>query len=308
MEKNGSLANGSGEAVKTMIPKPFDYHSPDTLDEALDLFDSLGSKAKILAGGQSLIPIMKLRLAAPEHIIDLNRIRGLDYIKDAGDKIVIGALTRHSQILNSSLLNEKIPIMHETAKLIGDYQVRNLGTLAGSLVHCDPGGDWGSCMIALHAELKIKGKGTSRSIPIDDFLVDTFQSSLKPNEILTEVIVPVPKGRSGGAYVKFERKAGDFASVAIASQLSLDHDGNCNYIGIGLTAVGPTNLRARKAEQSLLGKKVDSSSIEEASAAASEECSPVSDPVRGSAEYKRAMVRVYAERSLRLAHERALKK
>jgi aerobic carbon-monoxide dehydrogenase medium subunit len=291
-----------------MIPKPFEYHSPTTLDEALLLFQNLGSKAKILAGGQSLIPIMKLRLASPENIIDLNRISGLDYVKEEGDKVMIGALARHSQILASPLLGEKIPIMIETARLIGDYQVRNLGTLAGSLVHCDPGGDWGSCMLALRAELRARGSDRSRSISIDDFLVDTFQSSLEPGEILTEVVVPIPKGKSGGAYVKFERKAGDFASVAVASQITLGQDGNCSYIGIGLTAVGPANLRASKAEQRMLGKKIDASAIEEASAAASEECSPVSDPVRGSAEYKRAMVRVYTERSLKIAHARALKK
>lgn len=287
-----------------MIPRSFEYFDPSTVEEAISLLQRYGTDAKVLAGGQSLIPIMKLRLASPSYVIDLNRISGLDYIREENRKLRIGALVRHRQIINSELIRHSVPIMTETAELVGDAQVRNLGTVAGSLAHCDPGGDWGSTMIALRATVKVSGPRGIRDVRIDDFFEGTFQPSLNPGEIVTEVEVPIPKETSGGAYVKFERKAGDFASVGVACQLSLDRTGVCTYAGIGLTAVAPTNIRAKKAEDVLLGKKIAQSEVNRAARDASESAEPVSDPIRGSAEYKKAMVEVFAKRALDIALER----
>jgi aerobic carbon-monoxide dehydrogenase medium subunit len=287
-----------------VIPRSFEYFDPSSVEETLELLHKHGSDAKVLAGGQSLIPIMKLRLASPSYIVDLNRIPGLDYILEDRGKMLIGALVRHRQIVNSELIKKKIPIMTETAELIGDSQVRNLGTLVGSLVHCDPGGDWGSTMIALRATIKVAGQNGARVIKIDDFFEGTFQSAIGSDELVTEVEVPIPKEREGGAYMKFERKAGDFASVGVACQLSFDRSGICTYAGIGLTAAAPTNIRAKKAEDALLGKKISGDDSSRAAKEASEIATPVSDPIRGSAEYKKAMVELFTRRAIDIAATR----
>jgi carbon-monoxide dehydrogenase medium subunit len=287
-----------------MIPRPFVYFCPSTESEALALLKDYKGEAKILAGGMSLIPLMKLRLVSPNYIIDINRIENLSYIKQEGDKIKIGALTRYHDIEKSDFLKRIFPILCETASWIGDPQVRNMGTIGGSLSHADPSGDMGSCIIALRGELVIKSENKERTISIDNFFLDTFTTALQPDEMLKEIIINVPKERSGGAYLKLERRAGDFAIAAVAAQISLDPKGICTYAGIGLTAVGPTNLRAKKAEEFLLGKELNDKVIEEAAEIAASESKPMDDPLRGSAEYKRAMVKVLTKRALKVALNR----
>jgi aerobic carbon-monoxide dehydrogenase medium subunit len=288
-----------------MVPRKFEYFAPSTLKDATSLLKKYGSDAKVLAGGMSLIPVMKLRLGSPPYIVDLNRIPGLDYIKPTGGMLLIGALARHHAFEVSKVVREKVPLLAETAGWIGDPQVRNMGTIGGSLSHCDPSGDWGAAMLALRASLKVRGPSKERTIAIDDFLVDTFTSALKEDEILTEIRVPIPRPRSGGAYVKLERRSGDFATAAVAVQISLDAKGVCSYAGIGLTALGSKNLRASKAEAALLGKPLTAKAIQEASEAAGEDAQPMADPLRGSAEYKTEMARVYTRRGLESAVQRA---
>lgn len=260
----------------------------------------------------SLIPLMKMRLASPMYIIDINRIEGLDYIRLSpdGKTILVGSLARHRSIETSPTVLRHVPLMSETAAMIGDPQIRNRGTIGGSLAHSDPSGDWAAAVIALGGAVRVSGSSGERTIPIEEFLVDTFTTALKEDEIVTQVSAPVPAAGSGSAYLKLERKAGDFATVGVAAQLTLDQrpDGDyCSYAGIGLTAVGPKSLRARGAESCLAGKLVTQRSIAEASQAASNDCQPTDDPLRGSAGYKREMTRVYTRRALTLAAERARK-
>lgn len=290
-----------------MVPRKFEYFAPSTLKDATSLLRKHGSDAKILAGGMSLIPVMKLRLGSPAYIIDINRIPGLDSIKVTDGKLTIGALTRHHAIETSKVIRDKVPMLAETAGWIGDPQVRNMGTIGGSLSHCDPSGDWGAAVIALRGSVRIRGPSKERLLPIDDFLVDTFTSALKEDEILTEISIPVPKSRSGGAYTKLERRSGDFATAAVAVQVSIDAKGVCSYAGIGLTALGSKNLRASKAEKALLGRPVTGRTIEEASQAATEDAQPTADPLRGSVEYKTEMAKVFTKRALEQAVQRARK-
>ncbi len=288
-----------------MIPRTFQYFAPKTVNEATSLLKKYGSAAKVLAGGMSLVPVMKLRLASPSHLIDINRLSNLNYIREQRGRILIGALTRHHTLETSKLVRQKIQLLSETASWIGDPQVRNMGTIGGSLSHSDPSGDWGAAILALRGEMKVRGPGKERVIKADDFFVDTFASALKSNELLTEIRVSTPPARSGGAYMKMERKAGDFATVGVAAQLSLDSKGACSYVGIGFTALGLTNLRAKKAEAVLLGKELTERRIDEAAAAASEEAQPIPDPLRGSAEYRKEMARVFTKRGLMAALRRA---
>jgi aerobic carbon-monoxide dehydrogenase medium subunit len=288
-----------------MVPRPFQYFAPTSLAEAAALLRREGGDAKVLAGGMSLIPVMKLRLAGPSSIVDINRIRGLDYIREAGGRLLIGSMTRHHAIETSDLLRMKARLLSETAGLVGDPQVRNRGTIGGSLVHCDPSGDWGAALLAMRGSVRAVGSSGERSIPVDDFLVDTFLSAIGQDEILVEVSVPVPPPRSGGAYQKLERRAGDFPTAAVAAQVSLDADGACASVGVGLAALGPKNLRARGAEEALLGKKVTDEAIEEAAAAAGEDSQPTNDPLRGSSDYKREMAAVLTKRALAQAVKRA---
>jgi carbon-monoxide dehydrogenase medium subunit len=286
-----------------MIPAAFDYHAPSSLEEALHLLAD-HPDAKLLAGGQSLIPMMRFRLAEPGVLVDLGHVEGLSGIREEDDHVWIGAMTRHADVEGSELVRTRYPLLHEAASVIADPIVRNRGTVGGSLIHADPAGDWGSVMLAYRAELGIRGPDAERTLPIDELFVTTFMTSLDPSEVLTDIRIPVAGERSGGAYEKLERKVGDFASVAVAAQLELDGDGTCTAAGIGLTAVGPTNLRAGEAETSLVGGSVDEEAIEAASRLAAEASSPTADN-RGSVEYKRDMVRVLTARALRRAAERA---
>jgi aerobic carbon-monoxide dehydrogenase medium subunit len=304
-----TLLSRASNAPSSMVPRSFEYLSPSSLEQALSYLDEHGSDSKVLAGGQSLIPLMKLRLASPKYLIDINRVSGLDYIREESGSttIQIGSMTRHHSIETSTLLWHQAPIMPEAASMIGDPQVRNNGTLGGSLVHADPAADWGAVILALDASLKLKSSSGERVVSSSNFFVDSLTSALKANEILTEISFQVPK-ISGGSYAKLERKSGDFATVGVAAQLSLDSSGACERVGIGLTSVAQTNIRAINAESVLRGKEPTRDRIEETAKAAAEESKPEDDLLRGSAAYKRAMVRVFTERALTRALERAKRK
>jgi aerobic carbon-monoxide dehydrogenase medium subunit len=289
-----------------MIPPAFEYLRPSTIPEAIGFLQQYGDDAKILSGGQSLIPMMKFRLARPAYLIDINRIAGLSYIREEGGYLKIGALTREAELEHSPLIQSRFPIIHDTARVIADPQVRNLATLAGNLAHGDPANDHPATMLSLGAKIAATGPKGERVIPIEEFFVTLFTTALNPDEIVTEIRIPLPLPRSGGAYFKLERKVGDFATAAVAAQLTLDASGVCQQAGIGLTNVGPTPLKARTAEEFLRGKKLDDANIRQAAQLASEEAQPSAD-LRGPLEYKRGLVKELAVRALSRAVERASK-
>jgi aerobic carbon-monoxide dehydrogenase medium subunit len=286
-----------------MLPAPFEYDRPETIDEALDLLSEHGEDAKVLAGGQSLIPLMKLRFAAPARLIDVNRIPGLDGIEERDGSLRIGALVRHNQLAASDVITERYPTIATAAPMISDPIVRNLGTIGGSLAHADPSGDLGSVMIALGATIVARSKDGEREIAAADLAEGPFQSSIGATELLTEIRVPAPPPRSGGTYLKLERKVGDFATVATAIYLTLEN-GSIASTGIALTSVGLTNLRAVAAESSLAGAAPGEDAFAEAGRLAAEAAEPATD-VRGSADYKRHVVDVYVRRGLAAAAEMA---
>ena len=287
-----------------MIPPAFDYLRPNTIPEAIALLQQYGDDAKILSGGQSLIPMMKLRLARPAYLIDINRIAGLSYIKEEDGHLKIGGLTREAELESSPLIRSKYPLILDTAHVIADPQVRNLATIAGNLAHGDPANDHPATMLALGAKIVATGPAGNREIPVADFFVSLFTTALDPNEIVTEIRIPVPPARSGGAYFKLERKVGDFATAAVAAQITVDAGGVCQSAGIGLTNVGPTPLKATKAEAFLRGKKLDEANMRQAAQLAAEDAQPSSD-LRGPAEYKKALVKELAFRALSRAADRA---
>jgi aerobic carbon-monoxide dehydrogenase medium subunit len=282
-----------------VFPASFEYAAPKSLDEALSLLAE-HDDAKVLAGGQSLIPLMKLRFAAPALLVDINRIPGLDVLgEDSGDSgaLRIGALVRTSTLEHSPLLAARYPTLAAAAPLISDPIVRNQGTLVGSVCHADPQGDWASALLALDAEVVARGSGGERRIPMTEFLDGPFTSVLQHDEIATEVRVPAPRGDGSGTYLKLERKVGDFATVGVAVALTMNGD-TVERAGIGLTGVGATNIKAVEAEQSLIGRQLTDASIDEAARLAADACDPQSD-IRGTADYKREVVRVYVARGLK---------
>jgi carbon-monoxide dehydrogenase medium subunit len=287
-----------------MIPPTFDYLRPATIPEAIAMLQQYGDDAKILSGGQSLIPMMKLRLARPAYLIDINRIAGLSYVREEDGHLKIGGLTREAELESSPLIHSKYPIILDTARVIADPQVRNMATVAGNLAHGDPANDHPATMLALGAKVVATGPSGARVIPIDDFFVSLFTTALAPNEIVTEIQIPIPPQKSGGAYFKLERKVGDFATAAVAAQVTLDGNGVCQQAGIGLTNVGPTPIKATKAEAFLRGKKLDEGNLRQAAQMASDEAQPSSD-LRGPAEYKKGLVKELAFRALSRAVERA---
>jgi aerobic carbon-monoxide dehydrogenase medium subunit len=282
-----------------MYPGRFEYFSPASLDEALATLDRFGEGAKVLAGGQSLIPLMKMRFASPQAVVDINRIEGLDGLSEEGGELRIGALVRHRTCERSELLGGRWGVLGDTAPLISDPITRNMGTVAGSLAHADPQGDWGSALLAADARLVVQRSGQRREISLEDFFQGPFTTALEPNEIITEVRVPDPGPKAAGSYHKLERRVGDYATVGVAVHVAFSN-GAVSRAGIALTAVGPHNLRAIEAEQALAGAALDDDAIAEAARLAAEAARPHSD-VRGTADYKRNVVRVFTERGLRAA-------
>lgn len=283
-----------------MIPAAFEYVAPGSVAEAVELLRRHGSDAKIIAGGQSLIPMMRFRMASPALLIDIGRIPDLAYLREEQGYLRIGALTRTSEVEQSPLIGARYPLLASTAGWVADPIVRNLGTVCGSLVHADPAGDWGAALLAARAEAVIAGPDGQRTLPLDDFLVDTFTTALGEDELLTEVRVPVPTGRTGGNYQKIERKVGDFATAAVGVQVTLDAAGRVAQAGIGLCAAGPISRRATAAEACLIGQPLSEAAIAEAGAAAAAQAEPSAD-TRGPAEYKQDMFRVLTMRALRQA-------
>jgi carbon-monoxide dehydrogenase medium subunit len=282
-----------------VYPATFEYFAPTSLGEALSLLERFGDEGKVLAGGQSLIPLMKLRLAAPQAVIDINNVTELAKAPTVENGTLrIGARVRHHTIEQAGLPG-RYATLTNAAPQISDPIVRNMGTVCGSVAHADPQGDWASALMAMGAEVVTAGPGGGRSIPVSELIVGPFMTLLEPTEVVTEVRVPDPGARSGGAYLKLERKVGDFATVAVAVHVSMDN-GTIGRAGIALTAVGPSNIRAKAAEDALAGRTPDDDLIREAARLAAEAAMPHDDH-RGSAEYKRNIVRVYTERGLRSA-------
>jgi carbon-monoxide dehydrogenase medium subunit len=280
-----------------MYPSRFRYEAPGSLAEAIDLLHAAGDQAKVLAGGQSLVPLMKLRFAAPELIIDINNVPGLDYHRaEADGTIRVGALCRHAQLERSDLLKSKQPTMAAAAPLIADPIVRNRGTLVGSLCHADPQGDWASVVTALGGSVVAQGPAGRRTIPVADFVTGPFENTLEPDEIAVEAVIPAPKGNAAGGYLKLERRVGDFATVGVAVAVETS-GGTVTRAGIGLTGVGGTTVEATAAEQALTGKALTPEVIAQAADLAAEVARPRTDH-RGSAEYKRHMVRTFVVRIL----------
>jgi len=287
-----------------MIPPSFDYYVPNSVSDAIGMLKQHGSEAKILSGGMSLIPLMKLRLASPAYLIDINRIAGLDHIKDEDGFLRIGALVREADLEKSALIRSKYPLLLDTTLVIADPLVRNRATIGGNLAHGDPANDHPATMLALEAELVAVGPQGERKIPVTGFFTDLFTTALNSDEILTEIHIPIPLPGSGGAYFKLERKVGDFATAGVAAQLTVGKDDICERVGIGLTNVGLTPVKAEKAEEALRGKKIDGESIKRAAQLAAQESEPTAD-LRGSEEYKRDLVRVLTARALNRALERS---
>lgn len=286
-----------------MIPAPFDYHAPQTLDEAIALLGRLGDTAKILAGGQSLIPAMRFRLALPDALVDLGRIRDLAYVEERGDHLAIGALTREHALEASPGIAASYPLLVDTARVIADPLVRNRATVGGNLAHADPANDHPATMLAYGAQIIARGASGTRTIAIDDLFVGLFETSLRPGEILAEIRIPRPSKTSGGAYLKIERKVGDYAVAAVAVQLELA-GAAVQAIRIGLTNVSPIPMRARAAEAALTGKQPTDDVLEAAGRAAAAECDPSAD-LRGQVDYKRDLVRVLTKRAVARAVQRA---
>jgi len=287
-----------------MIPAPFDYHRPGTLQEAIGLLSRYGAEAKVLAGGMSLLPAMKLRLASFGHLVDIGRIPGLEYIKEEGGMVCIGAGTRQCVLQQSEVINSRYGALADALPLIADPLVRNRGTLGGNLANGDPANDQPAIAIALGAELVAHGPQGERTIAASQFYQALFSTALRADEILTEVRIPVPPPRSGSAYRKLKRKTGDFAAAGVAVQLTLSAGGAVERAGIALTSAGPTPLEATEAMRFLREKTVDEETIAEASRLAAQASAPSPDR-RGSVEYKREMARVLTGRALRAALDRA---
>jgi carbon-monoxide dehydrogenase medium subunit len=287
-----------------MIPAAFDYHAPDTLPEALALLSKLGEDAKVLSGGQSLLPLLKLRLGQTGHLVDIGRIPGLEYIKEEGGLLRLGGRTRESALEHSELIRTRYPILLDTVLVIADPLVRNMATIGGNLAHGDPGNDHPATMLVLGAQVVATGPTGERVIPIEKFFLGLFSTALKPDEIVTEIRIPAPAPRSGGAYVKFERKVGDYATAAAAAYVTLDASGTVSQAGLALTNVGPTAVRATAAEKLLIGKKPEAAVLAAAASAAAAATSPNADR-RGATDYKKEMGRVLALRALKKAIQRA---
>jgi carbon-monoxide dehydrogenase medium subunit len=279
-----------------MTPAAFDYVVPRTLPEAVAELVKHGKEAKVLAGGHSLIPLMKLRLSTPSFLVDIGRIGNLRYIREEDGHIAIGALTSHHDVEFSDLLKSKLPLLTSAATQIGDPQVRNRGTIGGAAAHADPNGDFPACLLALDAELKVVGPQGERTIAARDFFVDTFTSSLEPNEILREIRIATPPQGSTGTYLKFSRRSQDWAIVAVAAQVRMSgHE--VTQVAIALTGMGHRPVRASGVEQALRGKAAHGEDLGMAAAQAAEGTDPQQD-LNGSPDYRRHLAQVLTRRAL----------
>jgi carbon-monoxide dehydrogenase medium subunit len=286
-----------------MIPPPFDYVRPATLEDAIRALSEREGEAKLLAGGYSLLPLLKLRLAQPALVVDLRDVPGLDGIAEDGDRLRIGGRATHRQILEHPLIRARHPLLHDAASGIGDPQIRNWGTIGGSCAHADPSADWPAVLIATRATVVCRGADLTREIAAREFFIDSFATAIGASEVLTEVRLPAAQPGDGGAYQKLERRAGDFSTVGCAVQLRLV-DGRLTGVGVGLTAVAPAPFAATDAETILEGSAPDEQTYRQAGEAAAAQSSPVDDS-HGPADYKRAMVSEMTVRALRLAVGRA---
>jgi CO/xanthine dehydrogenase FAD-binding subunit len=286
-----------------MKPPKFEYAAPENLEEVMTLLGQYGDDAKILAGGQSLVPMMNMRLARPGYIVDVNRVRGLSYIREEDGILAMGALTRHKEVEKSELVRKRNPLIAEAATFIGHPQVRNRGTVGGTLAHADPAAEMPAVIVALDGELVIRGASGTRTCKPEDFFLTFLTVQIDPSEMLVEARFPVVTGRTGTAFLEFSRRHGDFAIVAVAAALTLDGKGVCKKVGLGLAGVGPTPIRPAGAEKILTGQTLKDDVIEQAAIKAAEETDPASD-VHGSADYRREMVKVFTRRALKKALER----
>ena len=285
-----------------MIPAPFAYHAPQSVGEALTLLAQLGEDTKLLAGGHSLLPMMKLRFAQPSNLIDLGRIAELKGIKEEAGELRIGAMTTENELIWSRLVQEKCPLLVEGARQISDPQVRYKGTIGGDIAHGDPGNDHPALMLVLGASFVLRSTSGERMVPADGFFVGTYDTLMKPDEIMTQIRIPVPAPGTGYCYAKLKRKIGDFATAAAAVVLRMN-GGNVSDVAIALTNVGPTALKAKEAENAVRGKALTDATIDAAATQAMAICDPVTDQ-RGDADYKRAMAGEMTRRALRVAQSR----
>jgi carbon-monoxide dehydrogenase medium subunit len=288
------------------VPAAFDYHPVQTVDEAIALLQQYGDEAKILAGGHSLLPAMKLRLSQPEHLIDIGKVDGLSYIRQEHDAIAVGALTTYVTLLHSDLLRQNFPILIEGTELIGDQQVRNRGTIGGSIAHSDPAADMPGIVLALKAHTTIQGPAGKRTILADDFFIDTFTTALEAEELVTEIRFPLLPAHSGSAYEKLENKASHYAVAGCAAIVTLDANGTCQAASIAITGAATTTARAKATEAALVGKKLTGSVIEEAASHAADGLTMIAD-LHGSEEYRRQMATVITRRAITRALSRASK-
>ncbi|HEU5347056.1 MAG TPA: xanthine dehydrogenase family protein subunit M [Ktedonobacterales bacterium] len=286
-----------------MIPDDFTYFAPSSLPQVWDLLRQYQGDAKILAGGQSLIPLMKLRLASPAYLIDLRKVPGLTTLEERDGSLVIGAMVRETTIEHSPLIQQRYPGIYDASAVVADPLVRNFATVGGNVAHADPANDHPAMLLALQAQVTLQGPHGTRTMSLDDFLVDTMETALRDDEVLTDIRVPQPLPHTGSAYLKLERKVGDYAIAAVGAMVTLD-GGVCTRAGIGLTNVGPKAIPATQAETYLTGKRPDEPTIREAARLAAEAAEPTTD-LHGPAEYKRSMVRTLTARALRLAVQRA---
>jgi carbon-monoxide dehydrogenase medium subunit len=289
--------------MPTFTPAAFDYYAVSSFEEAIKILQE-NEDAKVIAGGQSLLPMMKLRLLTPNVLVDIGKVPGLNYIREEEDFIAIGALATHDEVANSDLLRQKCPLLSEAASRIADQQIRNRGTIGGSISHADPAADYLSTLVALEARVVIKGPQGERTVDAKDFFIDVFTTALEPAELVKEVKVPILSPRTGHAYMKFIKREGEFSTVNVAVLLTLDEEDMVKDVRVGLGAVAPKPLRAVKVEEALAGKKISEELIREASQYADEGTDPPSD-VHASSEYRRHLVKVMTRRALLRALERA---
>ena len=285
-----------------MTPKKFDYYAPTSLNEALTLLHEK-EESKVLAGGQSLLALMKLRLAAPAALVDISKLQDLSYIRDEKDHLAIGSLTIHDLVEHSKVIREKFTLLNDAASKIGDQQIRNKGTVGGSCCHADPAADLPTALTAADARFVIQGRSGQRVVPATDFFVDLFQTAVGHDEVLTEIRLPYLPARSGSAYIKHSRREGDFAITSVGTVVTVGDGNVCKDVRFALGAVGPTPLRAKKTEDYLKGKTLDDKTIQEASEFANEGADPPSD-MHGSRDYRLEMIKVFTRRTLKLALSR----